>query len=106
MEPKELSFVPKYHHQLVVGVNAGKWMSGVSYEVIRLAVQEACRIVAEGHSVLVVDREGSNVVTDEEQRQRRMQSFAVRAEATREPEFEGEKMISVTYNGRDRKSVV
>ncbi|MEM8519034.1 hypothetical protein [Janthinobacterium sp. CAN_S7] len=38
--------------------------------------------------------------TDEQSRQRRMKNFGVRAEPTREPEFDGEKTIYVTKNGR------
>jgi hypothetical protein len=40
------------------------------------------------------------VSTDEQSRERRMKNFAVRAEPTREPDFEGEKTIYVTKNGR------
>ena len=42
----------------------------------------------------------SEVSTDEQSRQRRMANFAVRAEPAREPDFEDEKTIYVTYNGR------
>lgn len=40
------------------------------------------------------------VTTDEQSRERRMRNFAVRAELTREPDFEGEKTIYLTKNGR------
>jgi hypothetical protein len=42
----------------------------------------------------------STVSTDEESRQRRIQNFAAHVEPTREPDFEGEQTLVVTYNGR------
>lgn len=38
--------------------------------------------------------------TDEQSRARRVKNFAARIEPTREPDFEGEKTLVVTYNGR------
>ncbi len=42
----------------------------------------------------------AEVSTDEQSRQRRSKNFAARIEPTREPDFEGEKTLVVTYNGK------